>query len=405
MANQLKVLSIGLDDTLLMDDSHARGDTAARQLKYAQQLGWLDMIVFTRRGSTPARRELAPNACVNATSSRHGMFYVRDALRLSEAIRCKRGPPDIVITQDPFLTGWVGYVLRRRWGVGLNVQLFSSFLDNPHWLSERPANRLLNLLGKFTVKAADTVRVESSVEKQHLATLGVPEQRVWVIPLLYNLQRFERADGATIRARYIDASYDEMVLFVGRLAPEKDIPTLLRAVPLLAQRRPGVRVVIVGQGQENARLHKMASEMGLAERVVFAGRVGSEELPSYFRACDVFVLPSIYEGIPTVLVEAAASGKPVVSTRTRNVEDVVQDGQTGYIVPVRDPPSLAEALARVLADPAHAAQMGEAGHEWVQTHFAPEKVMADLQSMWQATAVYARARSRADNSAVSRADP
>jgi glycosyltransferase involved in cell wall biosynthesis len=403
MAHDLKVLSIGLDDTLLMDDSRARGDTAARQLQYAQRLSRLDMVVFTRRGNTLPRRELAPNACVYATGSSRRLFYVRDALRLSEVIRRERGLPDIVLTQDPFLTGWTGYVLKRRWGVGLNVQLFSSFLDNPRWLSERPANRLLNRLGKFIVKAADTVRVESAVEQQHLTTLGVPAQRVWVIPLLYNLQRFERADGATMRARYMDATYHEMVLFVGRLAPEKDIPTLLRAVPLLADRRPGARVVIVGQGQEDARLRQMATEMGLGERVVFAGAVSSEELPSYFRACDVFVLPSIYEGIPTVLVEAAASGKPVVSTRTRNVEDVVQDGQTGCIVPVRDPSSLAKALACVLADPARAAQMGQAGREWVQARFAPDQVLTELHTMWQATADCGRAPSQAENPTISAA--
>ena len=395
MPHDLKMLSIGLDDTLLMDESLARGDAAARQLKYAQRLGRLDMVVFTRRSSTPPQRELSPNACAYATGSSRSLFYVRDALRLSETIRRERGLPDIVITQDPFLTGWAGYVLKRRWGVGLNVQLFSSFLDNPRWLSERPANRLFNLLGKFIVRTADTVRVESVVEKQHLTSLGVLAERVWVIPLLYDFQRFERADGATIRARYMDATYREMVLFVGRLAPEKDIPTMLRAVPLLAQKRPGARIVIVGKGHEDARLHQMASEMGLGERVAFADSVRSEQMPSYFHACDVLVLPSIYEGIPTVLVEAAASGKPVVSTRTRNVEDVVLDGQTGYIVPVRDPAALAEALARVLADPAHAAQMGQAGREWVQARFAPGKVMTDLQTMWQATAGCARTRLKA----------
>ncbi len=404
MPHDLKVLSIGLDDTLLMDESLARGDAAARQRKYAQRLGRLDMIVFTRRRCAPPQRELSPNACVHATGSSHSLLYVRDALRLSESIRRQHGSPDIVTTQDPFLTGWTGYMLKRRWGVGLNVQLFSSFLDNPRWLSERPANRVFNRLGKFIVRAADTVRVESVVEKQHLTSLGVPTERVWVIPLLYDFQRFERADGAAIRARYMDATYREMVLFVGRLAPEKDIPTLLHAVPLLAQKRPGARIVIVGTGDEEVRLRQMAAEMGLGGRVVFAGRVASEEMPSYFHACEVLVLPSIYEGIPTVLVEAAASGKPVVSTRTRNVEDVVQDGQTGYIVPVRDPAALAEALARVLADPARSAQMGQAGREWVLARFAPDKVMTDLLAMWQATADCAQTLRKAEGTGASQAE-
>jgi glycosyltransferase involved in cell wall biosynthesis len=386
MDSRLKLLNIGLDDTLLLEDSAARGDAAARHRLYAQRLDRLDIVVITRRGSGARERELAPNAWVYATQSRHSAFYVPDALNLSEQLKRDRGHIDVIATQDPFLTGLTGYLLRRRWGVGLNVQLFSSFFDNPHWLSERPVNRVLHLLGKSLVRAADTVRVESPVEKQHLIDLGVAAERVWVIPLLYNFQRFAQIDGSDVRSRYLVGPYHELVLFVGRLAAEKDLPTLLHAVPDLARTRPGVRVVIIGQGREQARLRQMAEALHLGDRVVFAGSVPGNALPAYFHACDVVVLPSIYEGIPTVLVEAAASGRPVVSTRTRNVEDVVIDGHTGRLVPVGDPRAMAAALALVLADPVHAAQMGQAGREHVQARFSPQKVVLDLLAMWEATA-------------------
>ena len=386
MLSHLNLLSIGLDDTLFMDDSAARGDAAARHRLYAQNLNRLDVVVMTRRGSVAQKRELAPNAWAYATQSSHSAFYVPDALNLSEQLRRDCGHIDVIATQDPFLTGLTGYLLRRRWGVGLNVQLFSSFLDNPRWLSERSVNRVLNLLGRSLVRAADTVRVESPIERQHLVNLGVPAERVWVIPLMYNFQRFAQADGAAVRSRYLVGPYREMVLFVGRLAAEKDLPTLLRAVPDLARSRPGVRIVIVGQGQEETRLRQMAERLRLGDRVVFAGSVTGDDLPAYFHACDVLVLPSIYEGIPTVLVEASASGKPVVSTRTRNVEDVVIDGQTGHLVPVGDSGAMAAALALVLSDPAQAAQMGLAAREHVQAQFSPQKVVSDLLAMWEATA-------------------
>jgi len=395
MNSNLHFLSIGLDDTLLMDESVARGDAAARQRRYAERLGRLDVVVFTRRSAGLTRRELAANVTVYPTASRHSLFYVPDALRVSEQVRRERGPVDVIATQDPFLTGLTGYWLKRCWGAGLNVQLFSSFFDNPQWLAERPINRLFNVLDKLIVRAADTVRVESPIEKQHLVAIGVPAERVWVVPLLYNFERFAQANGALIRARYLGGSFTEMVLFVGRLAPEKDLPTLLRAVPRLAESRPGARVVIVGRGQEDAALRQMAAELGLGARVVFAGGIGGDELPAYFHACDVLVLPSTYEGIPTVLIEAAASGKPIVSTRTRNVDDVVIHEQTGLIVPVRDHAALAEALACILSDPARAAQMGQAGREFVQAHFSPERVLADLAAMWEATALHSRLLSQA----------
>ena len=398
MQSKLQVLSIGLDDTLLVDEAVARGDAAARQQRYAERLSRLDIVVFTRRASGLTRRELSGNVTVYPTDSRHSLTYVPDALRVSKQVQTECGRADLVITQDPFLTGLVGYLLARRWGIGLSVQLFSSFFDNPQWLSERPINRLLNVLGKWIVRAADTVRVESPTEKQHLTILGVPAERVWVIPILHNLQRFAQADGTAIRARHLDGPYTEMVLFVGRLAPEKDIPTLLHAVPRLAHLRPGARIVIVGRGHEGNALRQMATELELGDRVVFVGGVSGEELPAYFHACDVFVLPSIYEGIPTVLVEAAASGKPVVSTRTRNVDDVVVHGQTGLIVPVRDPAELALALARVLSDPAWAREMGQAGRELVHTRFSQERVLSDVTAMWTRTAVRKRSVSQAGGS-------
>ena len=386
MQRKLHVLSIGLDDTLLVDETVARGDAAARQRRYAERLGRLDIVVFTRHASGLAQRELAPNVAAYPTNSRCSLSYVPDALGVSRRVQLDRGRMDLVIAQDPFLTGLAGYVLARRWRIGLNVQLFSSFFDNTHWLSERPINRLLNVLGKWVVRAADTVRVESAIEKQHLTALGVPAGRVWVIPILYDLERFAQADGTAIRARYLDAPYTEMVLFVGRLAPEKDIPALLRAVPRLADLRPGARVIIVGRGGEEDALRQMAAELELGDRVVFVGGVRGKELPAYFHACDVFVLPSIYEGIPTVLVEAAAAGKPVVSTRTRNVDDIVIHEQTGLIVPVRDPTELASALARVLSDPGRARRMGQAGRQLVHARFAQERVLSDLTAMWVATA-------------------
>ncbi len=390
MDSGLHLLSISLDDTILMDESVARGDAAARQRRYAESLHRMEIVVFTRRKSGLDRRTVAPNVAAYPTSSYHSLLYVPDALRVSEQIRNERGAVDVVVTQDPFLTGLTGCLLKRRWGVGLTVQLFSSFFDNPQWLSERPVNRLLHVLGKWTVRAADTVRVESPIEKQHLVALGVPADRVWVVPLLYNFARFAQADGTSIRTRYLQGPFAEMVLFVGRLAPEKDVPTLLRAVPSLAQSRPAARIIIVGRGQEEAKLREMAAELNLGERVVFVGAVSGEELPAYFHACDVFVLPSIYEGVPTVLIEAAASGKPVVSTRTRNVDDVVVHEQTGLTVPAGDPAALSEALRRILSDPVRAEHMGRAGCELVRTRFSPVQILSDLTAMWEATALRSR---------------
>jgi glycosyltransferase involved in cell wall biosynthesis len=144
---------------------------------------------------------------------------------------------------------------------------------------------------------------------------------------------------------------------VARLHRQKGVVYLLRAAKLVRRRHPEARFVIVGGGPLEKSLRRRAGKMDPEDHVLLLGeRPDAREIVSLF---DVFVLPSLWEGLPLALIEAAALGRPIVATDIDGVREVIRPGDTGVLVPAKDPAKLAEALSRLLDDPASAVKMGE----------------------------------------------
>jgi glycosyltransferase involved in cell wall biosynthesis len=154
---------------------------------------------------------------------------------------------------------------------------------------------------------------------------------------------------------------------VARLSPEKDVGNLLRATARLLPECPDFHLEIAGDGSCMAGLRRLADELGLGERVTFLGEV--RDIPTLLARASLFVLPSLAEGISLTLLEAMARGLPVVATRVGGNPEVVADGQTGILVPARNPPALAAALAKIWRDPEAGQRLGAAGRSRVEKHF------------------------------------
>lgn len=164
------------------------------------------------------------------------------------------------------------------------------------------------------------------------------------------------------------AERERRVLYVGRVERTsrwKGLQVLVESLVRLRELVPGVRLEVVGDGDDVVPLQKLAAELGVADLVDWAGRVSHDELPSYYRRAGVTVLPSLTESesFGMTLVEAMACGCPVVGSDVGGIPFVVRDGEDGVLVPPADAEALAEALAGVLTDPARAARLGAAGRD------------------------------------------
>jgi len=181
---------------------------------------------------------------------------------------------------------------------------------------------------------------------------------------------------AELRRRLGIPKHAPVALFVGRLTRDKGIPELMDAFSQLCDRCPELLLLLVGCFEDGDPLPvgtRKALETN--SRVIFAGAV--QDTAPYYAAADVVILPSHREGLPTVILEAQASGKPVIGACATGIVDVVADGETGLLFPIGDVPALAEAIAKIISDRDLATKLARAGQEQVQRHFQQEQI-------WQA---------------------
>ena len=177
----------------------------------------------------------------------------------------------------------------------------------------------------------------------------------------------------------------QIVGTVANFYPTKGLPFFIRAIPYVRDEFPEACFVIVGDGQQRPELERLTAELDLNSCVLFLGQ--RDDVPQILPLFDVFVLPSVKEGLPYALLEAMAAAKPVVATAVGGVPEVVVDGQTGLLVPPRDPEALAQAIITLLRNPGRARAMGEAGRQRVLEHFTVERMVAETERVYQALLV------------------
>jgi len=170
-----------------------------------------------------------------------------------------------------------------------------------------------------------------------------------VVPKGVDAERF-RPDGPTLREQ-LRLGGRRVVIAVARLVPIKNIRLLLDAMAIVRDRVPDTHLLVVGEGPEEAAVRARASALGLADSVTFAGSVPHRDTPAFYRAADVFALSSDFDNSPNAILEAMASGLPVVATDVGGVRDFVVDRVGGAVVPRGDAPALANALERYLLHP------------------------------------------------------
>jgi glycosyltransferase involved in cell wall biosynthesis len=252
-------------------------------------------------------------------------------------------------------------------------------LEIPTVLGDALTNLYQRTFGRRTMRHARRLIVSTE-------TYAATSRAIWrynpeVIPNPVDAQRFRPdVDGTAVRHRLGLRPDDQVVLLVARVVPHKGIEHLVEAAKFV----PDARLVIVGDGPFLPEVRRLAVEFGVEERIQFQGKVPHRDLPEYYAACDVFVLPSVsrLEAFGIVALEAMATAKPVVVADIPGVREVVTDGVEGLLAEPVNAQDLAVKIEALLAHPATRREMGLRGREKVEAKYGIGKIADAVERVY-----------------------
>jgi len=277
---------------------------------------------------------------------------------------------DIIHCQWTF-SGFLGVVLKWVFRKPLIITVHGSDIN-------LVLNRgFLKRLTSLVLQQADRVIAVSEDLRKKVLTLGAAPDKVRVIYHGVDPERFFPQESGTTRKLNL--------LWIGRLSPEKGLAYLVKAMKRVLEEFPGGNLTLVSAGDEHAmrELTDLIDREGVREGIRIEGNKKSDELPSLMRQADLFVLPSLSESFGVVVIEAMASGLPIVASRVGGIPEVVEEGITGILVPPADSPALSEALLRLLKDPERRKKMGRNGRERVIKLFSWDKTIEATLNVYQ----------------------
>jgi glycosyltransferase involved in cell wall biosynthesis len=237
----------------------------------------------------------------------------------------------------------------------------------------RPRSIVLGLASRAVQRY---IAVSHGVAAAFAEGWAVSEAKIRVIPNAVPIGGFDDARDAGLRRALSGGRERPIALTLARLDSQKGLPYLLRAAAEL----PAVQFVLAGEGGERPALEAEIRALGLEDRVRLLGH--RHDAAALLGACDVFVLPSLFEGLPVSVLEAMAAGRPVVATAVVGTTEAVVDGVTGLLVPPRDPAALARAISRLLEDPELARRLGAAGRARVEERFSADAMAHRVSDLY-----------------------
>ncbi|MFZ5449072.1 MAG: glycosyltransferase [Thermodesulfobacteriota bacterium] len=252
-----------------------------------------------------------------------------------------------------------------------------------HWHGFTLFNRKRRLICRSLSFFTDiSLAVSQGVKDYLVKEIGLKPDKIRVVPNGVDMARIDAArPGAKVSQELGLAEGVPVIGLVGRLDHwGKGHKELITALAQIKERYP-CHALIVGGGRREAEIKQLAESLGLAGEVHFLGQ--RQDVPDLLHAMDIFVLPSYSEGVSLALLEAMAAGLPVITTAVGGNPEIVAHGVTGLLIPPRDAGALAQALERLLADPAGAAQMGRNARRFVAAHYSLERLGREVNAIYE----------------------
>ncbi|MBI5046060.1 MAG: glycosyltransferase [Candidatus Niyogibacteria bacterium] len=341
----MKVLMISKDGKILEEGAAVR----RRILDYGKLAEELHIVVIAKNVTVSETVKIADNIFAYPVNFSGPFGYVARGAAAAWRLAAVHhlGAADLVTCQDPFESGLVGWLAAKRFHLKLQLQIHTDFLS-PFFRKGSLLNKIRVRLASFLLPRADGVRVVSQRIKESLKRRGYHlRSGPRVVPIFVDVKKIEDAEARVdLRAKY--PQFDFVILMASRLTREKNIGMAINVVGKIAERHPGVGLVIVGDGPEQEDLRSQILKQKIGKNIIMEN--WTEDLPSYYKTADLFLLTSNYEGYGMSVAEAMAAGCPVIMTDVGLAGDVLINGVNGLVVPVGEGGLLEAAILDMMED-------------------------------------------------------
>ncbi|OHA14917.1 MAG: hypothetical protein A2909_01585 [Candidatus Tagabacteria bacterium RIFCSPLOWO2_01_FULL_39_11] len=345
----MKVLSIGSDRNIFSGGSEAR----ERIIKYGKFAEELHVIIFNSRfanhGSPFTIQKISRNTWVYPTNSKNRWFYIFDAYKIAKNIihNSKFMIHNSLITcQDPFESGFAGWLIKRKFKIPLQLQAHTDFLS-PYFRKESWLNKIRVLIAKFLVCRAGCIRVVSERIKNSLSRSAGCKLRFTVLPIFVDAEAIKNTPiKADLHEKY--PHFDFIILMASRLTKEKNIGLAINAMAEVVKKHSKAGLIIVGDGPGRNSYSLLVTRYSLQNNVIFEDAVPFEILISYYKTADLFLLTSNYEGYGRSVVEAMAAGCAVVMTDVGLAGEILINKKDGLVVPIENGEKLKDAIISLI---------------------------------------------------------
>lgn len=342
----MKVISIGTDRKLFEENSNV----LSRNIGYATKMEELHIVVFSLKSLGLEPKNIG-NLFIYPTNSNSKLNYILDAYRICKKIannsKLNNTSKVVVSTQDPFETGLVGYLLKRKFGFPLQIQshtdLFSPNFNNSF------LNRIRLIIAKFLIPKISGFRVVSeSVKKSIELKFPNLKNKIDVLPVFVNVEKLINIEpDVNIKNKF--SNFKFKILVASRLTKEKKINIALLAFKKVITQFSYAGLIIAGDGSERIELENLTKKLDLSDNVTFVG--WQDDLISYYKTADIFLCTSEYEGYGMTLIEAGACGCPIVTTKVGIANsDLFISGKNCYICAVNDVEGIFKSTIDLMVD-------------------------------------------------------
>lgn len=332
---------------------------------------------------------MPPDGATQVTQFNHCLY--ERALQIEDALR----GTDVVVAHD-WLTVLATHAVKNRLGARMVFTVHDTVVGK-NFGKLTNEDKYIALLERWGCHVADAViPVSGWVGNELTEIYGAPSGKLHVVPCAVDPSWFQSVDSAHLPdLRSALAAPKEILLsYVGRLDPEKGVDTLIEAVSLLADRHPGLRLVVAGKGNEQPALESLARSAGIEKRVRFLGYVAGPALEALYKVTNILVCPSKYEPFGIVPLEGMINRVPVIVSDTGGMAEIVEHGRSGLKVPPGNSRALAQSIEALIRTPEEAQRLASAGYERAKSVYSWDRVAERVDAPYGARTVAKPSRVR-----------